>query len=203
MPGRPGRGSPDAVDRMIPIAPTPERWYCLRTGPRQEDLAARNLARLGTVMTFLPRIRFRRATRRGPVWFTEPLFPRYLFARFDRTQSQRFVLHTHGVTGWVHFGESPAEIPEAVLTRLRDELGEQEIKVFDQPLQPGDKATVVSGPMQGIEVVVRQLLPSPERVRVLLEFLGREMEVEMHRDNLAIPRHHPLLRPPSSPNRKP
>lgn len=171
------------------------RWYCLRTGPRQEDLAARNLSRLEGITTFLPRIRFRRATRRGPVWFTEPLFPRYLFAQFDRAALQRFVLHTHGVTGWVHFGEQPAEVPGAALDRLRAELGAEEIKVFDQPLQPGDKATVVAGPMQGIEVVVRQLLSSADRVRVLLNFLGREMEVDMPRDNLAIPKQHPLLRP--------
>ncbi|MBP7274726.1 MAG: hypothetical protein KBA51_00820 [Kiritimatiellae bacterium] len=188
---------------MTLIEPADERWYCLRTGPRQEDLASRNLSRLSGVSTFLPRIRFRRATRRGPVWFTEPLFPRYLFARFDRAKSQRYVLHTHGVTGWVHFGDTPADIPDATLMRLRDELGEKEIKIFDQPLQPGDQATVVAGPMQGIEVVVRHLLPSPERVRVLLEFLGREMEVEMHRDNLALPKQHPLLRTPAGPKRHP
>lgn len=184
----------------LPISLPDDRWYCLRTGPKQEDLAVRNLSRMEGIETFLPRIRFRRATRRGPVWFTEPLFPRYLFARFNRMELQRFVLHTHGVTGWVHFGQSPAEVPAVVLDKLRSELGAQEIKVFDQPLQPGDKATVVAGPMQGIEVVVRQLLPSPDRVRVLLDFLGREMEVEMQRDNLALPKKHPLLRP--EPDRK-
>ena len=183
------------------VIPSEPRWYCLRTGPRQEDLSVRNLSRLDGITTFLPRIRFRRATRRGPVWFTEPLFPRYLFARFNRMELQRYVLHTHGITGWVHFGESPAEIPGVVIDKLKNELGEQEIKVFDQPLQAGDTATVVAGPMQGIEVVVRQLLPSADRVRVLLNFLGREMEVEMQRDNLALPKKHPLLHP--EPDRKP
>jgi transcriptional antiterminator RfaH len=175
--------------------PPPEPvWYCLRTGPRQEETAVRGLARIEEVETFLPRIRFRRATRRGPVWFTEPLFPRYLFARYDRARAHRWVAHTHGVTGWVHFGEQPARLPPEIITRLRAELGEHEIKVFDDPLQPGDKAVMVDGPLRGLEVVVHRVLPAPQRVAVLMEFLGQEIEVELDRTALAIPKYHPLHR---------
>jgi transcription antitermination factor NusG len=37
----------------------------------------------------------------------------------------------------------------------------------------------IEGPFEGLEVVITQLLPARERIRVLLEFLGRSMEMEV------------------------
>ena len=61
---------------------------------------------------FLPRIRFKRATRQGTAWVTEALFPGYLFARFDWRTSLRLVQHSRGVRGVVHFGERWPAIPD-------------------------------------------------------------------------------------------
>src|ERR1039458_7771599 len=63
-------------------------WFCIRSQPKHEHIAAAHLKREPGIEVYLPRVRFKRATRRGPVWFTEAFFPNYLFARFDLGRSE-------------------------------------------------------------------------------------------------------------------
>src|SRR5437773_5792550 len=83
-------------------------WFCLRTQPKHEHLAASILRRHFHIPCFAPRLRFRKATRRGPVWFIEPMFPGYLFAEFIYKDRYRAVEHSSGVHGIVHFGDNLA-----------------------------------------------------------------------------------------------
>src|ERR1041385_3491088 len=79
-------------------------WFCIRSQPRHEHIAASHLNKEEGIEIFLPQIRFRRSTRRGPVWSTEALFPNYLFARFELPACARKLHHARGVQGIVHFG---------------------------------------------------------------------------------------------------
>jgi transcriptional antiterminator RfaH len=173
------------TDEPAPGTPDP-RWYCVRTLTKAEHLAAARLRRLDDVETCCPRIRFRRPTRRGPVWFTEALFPSYLFARLDLRQSGKAVLYTAGVRGIVRFGERYAEIPPATVAALRAEMQDGDLRVVDPQVKPGDTATVIDGPLKGIEAVVTQVLPARDRVRILLDFLGRAMETELDASALVL-----------------
>lgn len=161
------------------------RWYCVRTLAKSEHLAADRLKRMDGVEPYCPRIRFRRATRRGAVWFTEALFPGYVFARFDLALSLRSVIYTAGVRGVVRFGDEVTEMPESALQALRAELGDADVRVFDPELNPGDHAMIIDGPLKGLEAVVRQVLPARERVRILLTFLGQPMETDIPKSALA------------------
>src|ERR1700736_2594285 len=80
-------------------------WYCLRSQPKHEHIAACHLRLLEGVTVFCPRIRFRKATRQGVVWVTEAMFPGYLFARFELTEMHRHVCYAHGVSGIVRFAD--------------------------------------------------------------------------------------------------
>jgi transcriptional antiterminator RfaH len=64
-------------------------WFCLRSQVKREHLAAACLRQYPEVEAFCPRVRFRKRTTRGPVWFVESMFPGYLFARFDYTTFHR------------------------------------------------------------------------------------------------------------------
>lgn len=128
---------------------------------------------------FCPRIRFQRATARGRVWFKEALFPGYLFARFDPSRMLRAVQYAHGITGLVSFGAHHAEVPRATLDALREWIGEDEVRTVRDAPEVGDEVRVLEGPFQGLEVLVTGVLPASERVRVLLDFLGRQTEVEL------------------------
>lgn len=168
-------------------------WFCLRSRTKGEHLAATQVASQRGLEVFCPRLRFRRTTRRGPVWFVEALFPGYFFARFAPMLHLRDVLHTQGVTGIVEFGGSPSEVSDSDIADLRGLMDPGDIRVIDDSIAEGSTTEVVTGPFRGLEVVVTRVLPSRDRVRILLEFLGGLREIEVARIQLASPK--PLPRP--------
>ena len=154
-------------------------WFCIRSQPKNEHLAAATLRRNLCLDVVNPRIRFRRATIRGPVWVTESVFPNYLFARFDRGELLREVQHSLGVAGIVHFGPFWPTIPEDIVEELRSMLGEDEVRVLEEELQPGDEIRIAGGVFHGLTAVVCRVMPSKTRIRVLLNFLGRQTDAEI------------------------
>jgi transcriptional antiterminator RfaH len=156
-----------------------EAWFCVRSQPKSEHIAASHLRQMKGVQVYCPRLRFRKLTRRGPVWFAEALFPGYFFARFVPLVSQKEVTYARGVSGLVHFGGRLATIPDSTIADLRAHMGEEDCRTIDQQLRQGDSVTITGGVFKGLVTVVTQLLPARERVRVLIEFLGGCREVEV------------------------
>lgn len=164
-------------------APT-ESWYCLHTQPKHEHIAAAQLRQRAGLQVFVPRIRFRRATRSGPVWVTEPLFLSYFFARFDLDARLHHVRYARGVRDVVHFGTRWPTIPDFVIADLLEGLGADQLQVVEQELCPGDSVEIAGGPLHGLRAVVTRALPANQRVAVLLDFLGRQASVELDRSQL-------------------
>ena len=159
-------------------------WFCIRSQPKHEHIAAANLRQHLHTEVFSPRIRFRRATRRGPVWVTESLFPNYVFARFDWRSSLRLIHHAPGVAGVVHFGSRWPTIPDPVIEELRAMLGNEELRVIGDEIETGDEVRISGGSFHGLEGVVNRVMPGRARVGVLLEFLGRQTMVEVRVDQV-------------------
>src|SRR5882762_10859616 len=150
-----------------------------KTQPKREHLAATALRRQFGVECFSPRLRFRRMTQRGPVWFVEAMFPGYLFAKFIYSTQHRAVESSHGISGIVHFGDRLATLPENIVVALQSRVGAEEIVTLDCSIKVGQSVEIIEGPFQGLEVVVTNLLPAKERIRVLFEFLGLPLEIEI------------------------
>jgi transcriptional antiterminator RfaH len=157
-------------------------WYCIRSRRKQEHVAAAHVRVLADVKVFCPRIRFRRPTRCGPVWVTEALFPGYFFARFSLGEMLLRVRSAHGVSSIVRFGEWYPEVADSIIEELRVETDDRVIG--GSPLVPGDRVRLVGGALAGLEAVVTQVLPGNERVRLLLEFLGRETMAEARAEHV-------------------
>lgn len=178
----------DNLSTSSPKLPEGEAWYCLRSKTKAEHLAAANLAATEHIEVFCPRLRFRRTTRRGRVWFIEALFPGYFFARFCPRSQFRTVLHSRGVTGIVSFGDVMIPVPDPDITTLRSLVDDSGVKEIEETLAEGAETEVVTGPFRGIQVVVTKVLPTRERVRILLEFLGGMREIEVSSAQLASPK---------------
>ena len=164
-------------------------WYCLRSQPRREPVAAGHLRMILGISVFWPRIRFKRATRRRVIWVTEGMFPRYLFARFTLAEMQRRVRSTSGISGIVRFGDHYPTIDDTVLDELRDYVGGAEVRELNCELSKGSQVRIVSGAFAGLGAVVTQVLSAKERVTVLMDFLGRKIQAEVdHTRVLAHPR---------------
>jgi transcriptional antiterminator RfaH len=156
-------------------------WFCVRSQPKHEHIAAEHLKKELGLEVFLPRIRFKRLTRQGPAWFTEALFPSYLFARFDLAARLRRVHHARGVCNVVHFGNRWPTVPDAAIAELRSAIGAEEVHVIAEELEPGTTVQIAGGAFHGLRAVVARAVPGRQRVAVLLEFLGRQTAVEIPR----------------------
>jgi transcriptional antiterminator RfaH len=154
-------------------------WFCLKTQPKREHLAATALRRQFGIECFSPRLRFRKMTQRGPVWFVEAMFPGYLFAKFIYSTQHRAVENSHGIRGIVHFGNGLATLPENVVTALQSRVGEDGMVALDCSIKVGQSVEIVDGAFQGLQAVVTHLLPAKDRIRVLFDFLGRSVEMEV------------------------
>ena len=154
-------------------------WFCLKAQPKREHLAATALRRQFHIECVSPRLRFRKMTQRGPVWFVEAMFPGYLFAKFVYGEQHRAVESSHGIRGIVHFGDRLATLSENIVVALQSRVGAEEVVTVDSSIKIGQPVQITEGPFQGLEVVVTHLLPAKERIRVLLEFLGRSLETEI------------------------
>jgi transcriptional antiterminator RfaH len=163
---------------VVPLLDEPA-WFCLRAAPKREHLAAISLRRQFGIECLSPRLRFRKLTQRGPVWFVEAMFPGYLFAKFVYSTQHRAVESSHGVRGTVRFGQRLAMLPENTVIALQSKAGAEEVITIDSSLKIGQPVHIVEGPFQGLEAVITQVLPAKERIRVLLEFLGRSLELEV------------------------
>ena len=154
-------------------------WFCLRTQSKHEHIAAAHLSQEPDVEVYLPRIKFKRSTRQGPAWFTEALFPNYLFARFDFPTALKKVNHARGVTGTIHFGAQWPQIPDSVIADLRATVTGDEVHVIDAELKPGEDVIISGGAFHDLGAVITRVLPARQRVAVLLQFLGRQTMVEV------------------------
>lgn len=166
-------------------------WYCIRSHPKHEHIAAANLRKLPGVETFFPQLRFIRATRRGWMRTTEPLFPTYLFARFVPALTLDKVRYTHSVNEVVHFGDELPTISDAVIEELRRNLQENQSQVFsDAPLQ-GQEVEISDGPLRGVQALVMRVLPAKERVLVLLNIMSRSIVAELSMKSLLCEKQRP------------
>jgi transcriptional antiterminator RfaH len=169
---------PNSSDRSSQPA-----WFCLKTPPKKESVAAAHVGRLDFVDdVFSPFIRYKKNSRRGRIWFCEALFPGYLFGRFSYEQGGRAVRYANGVSGIVHFGDVIPRIEDQVIEDLRSNCsaaGAKEILEIDSSLQEGDEVTITAGAFRGLTAVVRQLKSGRERIRLLLEFMNTRIEAEV------------------------
>jgi transcriptional antiterminator RfaH len=153
-----------------------EHWYALYTKPRKEHQVNAFLQGQG-VMTYLPTVRrkVRRRDRPDRVVY----FPCYLFARLDFDQMPHSsVAWMPGVRRIIGAGEQPLIVADEVVDLVQRRLVEKEDEGYSE-YQAGDPVRIVSGPLRDLDAVFDRPASAAERVRVLLDVLGRMTIVEV------------------------
>ena len=157
-------------------------WYVIRTHPRQEFRAEQNLA-AGAIDVFLPKMRARRPHRCASAEAT-PLFPQYLFGRFDLEARLRHVMFTRGVQAPVRVGDQLATVDDAVVVFLRGRMDGDGLIRVGEPLRPGERVIIENGPFAALLGVVERVFPERERVLVLLAAIRAPVRVELAVDSV-------------------
>jgi len=164
----------------------PVAWYCTRTHPKHEHIAAANVAKRMGLEVFHPCLRMERVTRRGPVRVVEPLFPCYVFVRCDLSESLDSLRHITGISSIVHFGQQVPLVPDDVIDELRQCFGDEGFVSVEEAVVPGAEVTVAAGAFLGSRGIVFRVLPAKQRVQILLDFLGRTTLTEVDRNSLQV-----------------
>jgi transcriptional antiterminator RfaH len=173
--------------------PIPE-WFCVRCQTKREHIAAGHLREIEGIEVFCPRLRYRKATRRGKIWWVEPMFPGYVLAKFSMAEMERAVTFCQGVRGLVKFGSKVPPIPESFVDAIKKEIlsrkdaTEDELVTLSPTIELGDEVEVATGPFQGMQGTVVSVPSATERVKILLEFLGKPHAVDMDLFSILLPR---------------
>lgn len=159
------------------------RWYVVHTKPRQEERANNNLRAWG-VETLNPKLRTRRYNEftGAPSTITQPLFPRYIFARFNADKQLAKIWFTRGVHDVVCFGGSPALVDEAIIAILRSRMGEDGFVKSTDDLKRGDKVMIKAGPLRNFMGIFEHELKAGERILVLLTSINYQGRLVVGRD---------------------
>jgi transcriptional antiterminator RfaH len=142
-------------------------WYLVRTKPGKERWVHDQLAVI-LPEVFLPLLEAK-APRWGKMaWSTGPLFPCYIFARFD-LQSRYFdVKYMPGVQGIVSAGNDPLAVPLEVINDIKSRGVEGVVRIEEKALGHGERVQIVKGPFRGFEAIFERYLSGAERVSILL-----------------------------------
>jgi transcriptional antiterminator RfaH len=153
-----------------------ECWYALYTKPKKEFQVKTLLEGQG-IETFLPTVK--RKVRRRDRPDTKVYFPCYLFARIDfKVVPRSSIAWMPGIRRIVGTGEQPAVVADEIVDLVRRRLqGKEEVGYGN--LKQGDQVRITSGPLRDLDAVFDKPVSAAQRVRVLLEVMGRMTPVEI------------------------
>lgn len=160
-------------------------WYVIHTHPRQEERADRNLSAWG-VETFFPKIRGRRRNQftNKPILTSEPLFPRYIFARFEAGALLSKVCYTRGVQGVIRQGDSPAPVDNEIVDAIWAQVGEHGFVRMNDELKRGDRVVVKEGLFRDFVGIFERDTKAGDRIIILLTAINYQNRVVLERDQV-------------------
>ena len=155
-------------------------WYGLRTKSRFEKAAAASLAYKG-YENYLPTYRSRRRWSDRVTEVESPLFPGYVFCRFDLSKRLP-ILTIPGIVSVVGIGREPAVIPDDEITAIETVL-QSGLKAEPWPyLAEGQRVRIEKGSLSGIEGIVVKSKKAAWRMVVSVTLLQRSISVEIDRE---------------------
>lgn len=154
-------------------------WYGVQTKPRYEKISAQALAGKGLTVYLPLAAQYRRWSDRM-VRIATPLFPGYVFCRFDAAK-RAAVLRTLGVISIVGTAKHPEPIADEEMQAVQAVV---QSKLSSEPwpyVREGEAVRILCGPLAGVEGwLVRK--KNQWRVVVSIHLLQRSVAVEVDRE---------------------
>jgi transcription antitermination factor NusG len=161
--------------------PNPNRihpWYAIRVRSNFELMAAAGLRGKG-YEPFVPMYRARRRWSDRVKHVELPLFPGYVFCRFDVTQRLP-ILTAPGVVAIVSIGRDPVSLDESEIAAIHTVIASGLPAVPWPYLAIGNRVLIEDGPLEGVEGVVTTI-KKQQRLLVSVTMLQRSVAVEVDR----------------------
>lgn len=166
-------------------------WIVAYVEGRTEPSVCHDIKALGHE-AYLPAERVWGVKRGQRVEVSRPYFPGYVFASCDlqRDEWQR-ICDVDGVIDVLRNNDIPSRVPTAWIEALRyaEQVGELDrTKATPDYFHVGENVFVADGPFAGHRAIIQKFiskirevrsLPPGRRARILIDFLGRQTEVEL------------------------
>lgn len=151
-------------------------WYALQTRAQHEKIVAQTLADKG-YEEFLPLYRSRRRWSDRIKELELPLFPGYVFCRFDLEQRLP-ILVTPGIHHIVGIGKTPWPVEDAEIATIQSLVRTGLPTEPWQFLQVGQQVRIDSGPLEGLKGLLLAVR-KPYRLVVSVTLLQHSVAVEI------------------------
>jgi transcription antitermination factor NusG len=152
------------------------QWFALRVRSQREKLVAASLRARG-YEEFLPLYRTRRLWSDRVKELHVPLFPGYVFSRFD-VLHRLPILTTPGVMHVVGTGKTPIPVDDAEIEALKT-LVRSRLQALPWPFQHvGQRVRIACGPLSGVEGVLLAV-KKPARLVLSVTLLQRSVVVNV------------------------
>ena len=150
------------------------KWYLIKTKPRQEKKAKQNLENQG-YRAFCPMVKINDQV--------VVLFPGYLFVQLNKkTQNWSPINSTKGVSHFVKFGLNFAKVPTSVIEFIITNQHNTADKLNNlNKFKPGDKVQISDGAFKNWEAIFKCYRPN-ERVILLMNLLGRKQSLNIKKE---------------------
>jgi transcription antitermination factor NusG len=157
------------------------RWFALSVVPRKEKATAQALRAKG-YEDFLPMYSVRRRWSDRVKTVEMPLFPGYVFCRFD-PKIRLPILKIATVMSVAGLGKTPQPIPDAEIQALQVVCKSGMQPIPCPYLVAGAKVRILEGPLTGLEGILTET--SGVRLVLSVTLLQRSISVEVDRDWIA------------------
>lgn len=160
-------------------------WYAIHTHPKEEDRATNNL-NAWKVETFNPKIRERRLNpfTGAPIYEKKPLFPRYIFARFEASTLLSKIVFTRGVRQVVGFGNGPVPVEDEIINFIKDRMDEDGLIHLGEELKRGDLVTVQDGLLGELSGILEREIKGTDRVKILLNAINYQASIVIRKEHV-------------------
>ena len=148
-------------------------WLVIHTKSSEEVRAEKNLKNQG-FKTYLPMYKKEVVRGRSIKNTMSPLFPRYLFLEYNRSQPSPdigLIRSTFGVHQLLKIHEKPLEIKNEIISalRVRENLKKSNVESY---YQKGDKIIIKAGPFKDIEAIF-QCEDKEKRAVLLFDLINK------------------------------
>ena len=161
-------------------------WYVVSTKPHRERQAELHITQWG-IECFLPLLKANKIIRRTRKTVIEPLFPGYLFARFDLDRHCRAVSYATGVRKIVEFGSGPVELDATMIDAIKERLNDGYVTLTPVRPMQGQVVRIKGGPLAGLEAVFVRQMTERNRALLLLNTLGFHARLTLSLDQVSLP----------------
>jgi len=159
-------------------------WYAIHTHPKQEERAENNL-KAWQVETFAPWRKGRQIRRSATPTYTHlPLFPGYIFARFNVQKLLHKIRYTRGVHSIVSIGIQPAVVDDELIMLMKSRSSEEGYILMSGELRPGDEVVIKEGIFKGFVGIFERQMKDSDRVTLLLKAVTHRAQVIVNLDCL-------------------